>query len=283
MTGFGRAEAERVGVRAVWEVRSVNGKGLDVRPRMPGSLDRLEPAVRGRAKARLARGNVQAALQLDTADATGIAVNDQTATALVAAARHLHEMHGLPMPSAGDLLLMRGVLETASRDVPEGTDDLVLQTLDTALEALVTEREREGAALAAILCEQVDRIAELAEQAAADPSRRPDAIRARMADQVARLAETDLDPDRLHAEAVLLAVRADLAEEIDRLRAHVVSARALVAEGGAIGRRLDFLAQELMREANTLCAKSNAASVTAIGLELKLTVDRFREQVQNVE
>lgn len=283
MTGFGRAEREADGVRVAWELRAVNGKGLDVRLRMPGSLDRMEAAVRGRAKARLARGNVQAGLQLETGETTGVTIKEAAAANLVAAARQLHEAHGLTMPDAGQLLSMRGVLEASSSEPDEGADAIVLATLDEALDALLTEREREGAQLAAVLGEQLDGIARLTGKAAADPSREPEAIRARLATQVARLGETELDPDRLHAEAVMLAVRADLTEELDRLRAHVASARALLSEGGAIGRRLDFLAQELGREANTLCAKSNAAAVTAIGLELKLTIDRFREQVQNVE
>ena len=283
MTGFGRAEAEADGTRVAWELRSVNGKGLDMRLRVPSSLDRLEAAMRNRVKARLARGNVQAALQIDADAGAGVTVNEVVAADLVAAARTLHETHGLPMPDAGSLLLMRGVLEAGPRDTSENADETVLGALDEALDALIREREREGAQLAGVLRGQIDRIAELTEAATADPAREPAAIRARLASQVARLSETELDPDRLHAEAALLAVRADLAEEIDRLRAHVVAAHALLEEGGPIGRRLDFLAQEFFREANTLCAKSNAASITAIGLELKLTIDRFREQVANIE
>lgn len=283
MTGFGRAEGAADGVELAWELRAVNGKGLDVRLRMPGAMDRLEPAVRAAAKRHLARGNLQAALRLERAGTSQLNVDEDAAAELVAAARRLHDKHDLAMPDAGAVLLMRGVLDAGGGECPEGLHDLALATLERALDALVSEREREGATLAVALGEQVDAIERLTEAAAADPSREPATIRSRLGEQVARLFETELDPDRVHAEAVLLAVRADLAEELDRLRAHVASARALLGEGGAVGRRLDFLAQEFMREANTLCAKSNAASLTAIGLDLKLTVDRFREQVQNIE
>jgi uncharacterized protein (TIGR00255 family) len=156
---------------------------------------------------------------------------------------------------------------------------------ETALADLVTARRREGHALLQILTGRLDEIARLVAAAEASPARKPEAIRAKLAEQIAQLLETGtkFDPDRLHQEALLLAAKVDVREEIDRLTAHIAAARELLSKGGPAGRRLDFLAQEFNRESNTLCAKSNDASLTAIGLELKATVDQFREQVQNLE
>jgi len=161
----------------------------------------------------------------------------------------------------------------------------MLTSLDTAIAALVASRRAEGEAMATILARRIDTIATLADAADACPARRPEAIKARLAEQVAGLidASSGLDPNRLHQEAVLLAARADIREEIDRLRAHVGAARELLGKGGPVGRRLDFLAQEFSREANTLCAKAVDVSLTVIGLDLKTEVEQFREQVQNVE
>jgi uncharacterized protein (TIGR00255 family) len=161
----------------------------------------------------------------------------------------------------------------------------VLAGFEQALDALIKERQREGRSLGTVLSERVDAIARLAAAAEANPARKPEAIRARLAEQVKALLATreKFDPDRLHQEAMLLAAKADVREELDRLAAHVAAARTLLSEGGAVGRRLDFLAQEFNREANTLCAKASDVSLTAIGLELRAVVDQFREQVQNLE
>ena len=170
-------------------------------------------------------------------------------------------------------------------DARTARDAAILAVLDQALAGLTEARREEGEALKAIMRDQIDRIESLTERAAADPSRDPAAIRARLAAQVRLLLEAGapLDEARLNAEAAYLATKADIREEIDRLRTHIASARALLSAGGAIGRRLDFLSQEFNRESNTLCSKSNAAAITAIGLELKAVIDQFREQVQNLE
>ena len=194
---------------------------------------------------------------------------------------------GAAAPVVEQLLSIRGVVDIVDGE-DENSDELraaVLATLETSLDALADMRRREGAAIRELLRQRIDKIEALTAAARLDPARSSEAIRAKLTEQIANLLDASpaLDPDRLNQEAVILAVKADIGEEIDRLDAHVSAARELMAAGGAVGRQLDFLAQEFNREANTLCSKSNASSVTAIGLDLKATVDQFREQVQNLE
>jgi uncharacterized protein (TIGR00255 family) len=290
MTGFGRGAAELDGSAFAWELKSVNGKALEVRLRLPPGLERLEQTVRQSVQKRFSRGNVQAGLSLSRTGAQAQpVVNEEFLKDLAGLAQRLQEQFGVAPATADGLLALRGVL-----DVPEALegeearndlDAAILKTLDEALTSLEKARQQEGAALASVLLRHVDAIEGLTLRAEADPSRNPASIRARLADQVALLLDTGapLDEARLHMEAAFLATKADIREEIDRLKTHIASARALIATGGPIGRKLDFLSQEFNRETNTLCSKSNAASVTAIGLELKAVVDQFREQVQNLE
>jgi len=290
MTGFARAAGEHEGTAIAWELRSVNGKGLEVRLRLPPGNDRLEPAVRQQVQRRFARGNLQATLSISTGGRlVQPVVNDAFLRDLAGLARRLEDQYGCQPATADGLLALRGVLEVPEDALGEEArallDAAVLGVLDKALDALETARQGEGEALRTVLSGQLDAIAALAARAEADPAREPAAIRARLAEQVKLLmdAAPALDEARLSQEAAFLATRADIREELDRLAAHVASARALLAEGGPAGRRLDFLAQEFNRESNTLCSKSNAASLTATGLELKAVVDQFREQVQNLE
>ncbi len=290
MTGFARATGEHDGAAIAWELRSVNGKGLEARLRLPPGHERLEPAVRQLVQRRFTRGNMQATLSVSTGGRlVQPVVNDDFLRDLVGLAKRLEDQFGCAPATADGLLGLRGVLE-----VPEGVlgeeeraalDAAVLAVLDAALANLEAARREEGAALGTLLSGQLDTIAALTRQAEADPAREPGAIRARLAEQVRQLldASAALDEARLNQEAAFLATKADIREEIDRLDTHVASARALLAQGGPVGRRLDFLAQEFNRESNTLCSKSNAASLTAIGLDLKAVVDQFREQVQNLE
>lgn len=291
MTGFARASGSLGRARWVWEMRSVNAKGLDVRLRTPPHCDEIEQAARAAAQARLKRGSVQAALTLEKPqDETQVRVNEAALAAVLAAAEAIAKrVPGAGQPSVDAILAQRGVVEFVE---PEETADeraavagAVIADFAGALEELVSARAREGAALEAVLEERLATIADLAARADACPARSPEAVKKRLAEQVEALMGTGvaLDPDRLHQEAALIATRADVREEIDRLVAHVEAARALIAEGGAVGRRLDFLAQEFGRESNTLCAKSNDRTLTTIGLELKAVVEQFREQVQNVE
>jgi uncharacterized protein (TIGR00255 family) len=184
---------------------------------------------------------------------------------------------------------VRGVVEADEADEDEteltAVAEAILKTLDQAIAALVAARRAEGAALGAVLAERLDGIAALTQAADDNPARKPEAVRARLAANIADLlgSSRGFDEARLHQEAILLAAKADIREELDRLKAHVAAARALLAQGGAVGRRLDFLAQEFGREANTLCAKANDVSLTRQGLELRAQIEQLREQAQNVE
>jgi uncharacterized protein (TIGR00255 family) len=290
MTGFARHTASHVDIRVTWEVKSVNGKGLDARLRLPPGFESVEPGARALFTARFKRGNLQATLTIEQ-DAASLrpVVNEALLSEIVAIVERLRTTYDLARPTPEGLLQLRGVLELPQGPrAPEdagATEEAILATLDATLAALESARVAEGDALAAILSRHVDQIAALTQAARNDPARSVEAIRARLASQVALLmdAGAGLDEARLHAEAAFLAARADIQEELDRLDAHVAQARTLLRQGDAVGRRLDFLSQEFNREANTLCSKSNAASISAIGLELKAVVDQFREQVQNLE
>jgi uncharacterized protein (TIGR00255 family) len=289
MTGFGRAAGTVGAWSYLWEVRSVNGKGLDVRLRLPNGLDTVEQQVRALAAKHLKRGNVQMSLQLDCEEqGSELRINQAGLAAAVTVARQVSDAMGEAV-SADAVLAMRGVVETVSADADEDAiaarDAELVKAADIALAALAANRAEEGKRLAGIIAGQLDTIEELTAQAKANPSRTPDAIHERLSAQIERLtgASPALDPDRLHQEAMLLAVKADIQEEIDRLAAHVSAARDLLDSDGSVGRKFEFLSQEFNREANTLCSKSADAALTRTGLELKNTIDQLREQVQNIE
>ena len=291
MTGFARRDGRDSTRRWTWEVRSVNGKGLDIRLKLPPGYEFLEAGTRERIAARIARGNVQASFSM--AEATGttrLRLNEAVLADVAAALAALRaRIPDAAPPTLDGVLALRGVLETVDEadDVAtrEALSGAAFADLDGVLDALVTDRQREGGAIAAVLRARLDAIERAVAAAEASPARQPETIRARLREQIEMLLQASpaLDPDRLHQEAVMMATRADIREEIDRLVAHAAAARALLDEGGPVGRRLDFLAQEFNREANTLCAKANDRELTAIGLELKALVDQFREQVQNLE
>jgi len=290
MTGFAREAGDTGPYRWAWEIKTVNGRGLDLRLRLPPGHEGMGETARQLIGKMLGRGTCHANLTLARAEQTPVArINTAMLNGLIDTVKGLALPPGIASATLDGLLSVRGVVEI----IDEADDEALLARLAAdveagltrALAALVGTRTAEGEALAAILSAQIDRIAELAAAAETCPARQPEAIKARLAAQVAALIDSDrrLDETRLHQEAVLIAAKADIREEIDRLKSHVESVRALLAEGGVIGRRLDFLAQELSREANTLCAKAGDASLTAIGLDLKTVVEQFREQVQNVE
>jgi len=290
MTGFARREGTSGRWRWAWELRSVNGKGLDLRLRLPPGLERMEADVRRMAGETFSRGNMQANLSVSAGENRFETVLNQDALATVLALRD--QLAGIidPEPLKLDTLLsIRGLVEFResedSEDALAARDTDVVSGLVGALADLKLMREQEGTALSRVLLDHVSTIETLTQTIERDPSRSPQEIAERLKAQVAMLLDgtAALDRDRLHAEAALLATKADLREEIDRLKAHVAAARELLAKGGPVGRKLDFLAQEFNRESNTICSKSNASAVTAAGIELKVVIDQFREQVQNLE
>ena len=290
MTGFARTEGEVDATAFVWEMRSVNGKGLELRLRLPQGFEAIEAELRRRAGSRLSRGNVQISLSLrKTDDAPVFSVNEaMLAQVLLLTERLIAGGHAVT-PTADGLLAIKGIIEVAESVVDPVADAArratILNGFDAALDRLVETREEEGALLRGLLDQRLDEMLLLVAAAERDPARSVEAIRLRLAEQVALLIGTGakLDEPRLHQEVAVIAAKADIREELDRLAAHIEAARALLAAGGPVGRRLDFLSQEFNRESNTVCSKSTATSLTTIGLELKVTVDQFREQVQNIE
>lgn len=290
MTGFARAAGSHASWRWAWELKSVNARGLDLRLRAPPGFDAVESEARKRLAALLSRGAVYANLtaQRETA-ASQVRINEAALEALLQVVARLPAREQLRPASLDGLLNIRGVVEITEAVEDETTlaaiGAAMLQSLDSAAASLVRARSEEGAALEAVLREKLDAIAALTARAEASPGRQAPAIRARLEKSLADIAGASpaLDPVRLHQEALLLAGKADIREELDRLVAHVAAARELLADTGAVGRRLDFLAQELAREANTLCSKSNDADLTATGMELRVLIEQFREQVQNIE
>jgi uncharacterized protein (TIGR00255 family) len=290
MTGFARVSFEADGAKYCWELKSVNGRGLEIRVKLPPGLDHLETEIRAAGRDALTRGSCFFALQREGAPGRARLVLDDEALVLVlAAARRLAAVEGIAMPSADGLLAIPGVLQDrgdgADADVAERRDAAALQALASGLEALKAARIEEGRRLKAVIEAQLAAIEERVEAALSVAAEAPEALKARIREQVALLldATSGLDADRLHQEAVLAATRADVSEELDRLKSHVAGTRDLLKSGDAVGRRLEFLAQEFNREANTLCAKAFDRRLTAIGVELKAVIDQLREQAQNLE
>ena len=291
MTGFARLDGRTGRHQWAWELRSVNGKGLDLRLRLPQGFERLEPEIRRIASAHFTRGNIQATLNIQAGEVRVEAVVNEAALQAVLDLRKDLEGKVDPAPIRFDTLLgIRGVVDF--RDVADDPAELealdrdILAGLEKAAAAMAAMREAEGAALTAVLLTQIAAVEKLTSLVETDQSRSPEQIRARLESQIAALLDGTsgaLDRDRLHAEVALLATKADVREEIDRLKSHISAARDLLAKGGPVGRKLDFLAQEFNRESNTICSKSNSAAVTAAGIELKVVIDQFREQVQNLE
>lgn len=292
MTGFTRAAGQHDAFAWTWEIRSVNGRGLDVRLRLPAGFESLEPGVRDAVGKVLKRGSISISLLLNRAGAEGMyRINRDLLDRLIGLAVELRDDDRLSgdAPDLGELLSVRGVVEPAEEIVdPEDAREehkAMARSLGEALEALVGVRQTEGARLASILRDRLDELDTLCNEADAAAAARTETVRERLQAGVAELLAMSpaLPEERLAQECALLAVKADVREELDRLKAHVDGARALLDEGGAIGRRLDFLCQEFNREANTLCAKAGDIALTQIGLRLKAVIDQFREQALNVE
>ena len=290
MTGFARSHGISGPYAWAWELKSVNAKGLELRLRLPPGWDAVETPVRAKAAELLSRGTVQGTLTVTREGVVPIVrVNEAVLSAVIETMRDLAERIEASPPTLDGILAMKGVVEVTDQDEREDerltAEAAVVAGCGRALAALAAMRRHEGVALGTLLNIRLDEIATLTARAEAAPGRRPEAIRARLAEQVAAILGSSerFDADRLHQEALLMASKADIREELDRLVAHVAQARSLLNQGGAVGRRLDFLAQELHRESNTLCAKANDLELTNIGLGLKNVVEQFREQVQNLE
>ena len=290
MTGFARSHGASGPYSFEWELKSVNAKGLDLRLRLPAGWDELEAFAKKRGAEVLARGTVYANLNVKrTGASSSVRINEDVLASIIKVAGQLTGKIDAVAPSVDGLLSIKGVIEVVEPESDEDEDKAAkaaaAAAFDSALASLVEMRRREGASLGQILSQRMDEIELLAKQAEAAPGRKPEAIRARLAEQVAALLATSdrFDADRLNQEALLIATKADIREELDRIASHIAQARELIAKGGAVGRRLDFLAQEFHREVNTCCSKSNDIELTKTGLEMKNVVEQFREQVQNLE
>jgi uncharacterized protein (TIGR00255 family) len=290
MTGYARAAGALPGVGFTVEIKSVNGRGLDLRMRLAAGFDVLEAEIRRVIGKSITRGSLTVSLTVDREGEGGrVVVNHQALEAVLEGFRWLESRVDADKPRLDGILALRGVLEqhetALSADDEEALSAAILTAVAEAVAGLAAARREEGARIAAILSERIDEIAALTKAAEIHPGRSRDAILARLRQQVADLSEASptLSDERLAQEAVLLATKADIREELDRLGAHIAAARQLLASGGPVGRKLDFLSQEFNREANTLCSKSNDVALTAIGLDLKAVIDQLREQVQNIE
>jgi uncharacterized protein (TIGR00255 family) len=290
MTGFARSHGASGPYAFEWELKSVNAKGFDLRMRLPPGWDDLEAFAKKRAGEVLSRGTVYANLNVKrTNPVSTVRINEEVLASIVTVAGVLAGKIDAVAPSIDGLLALKGVIEVVEPDNNETEDKAAkaaaANAFDQALLELLEMRRREGITLGQILSQRMDEIERLASKAEAAPGRKPEAIRTRLAEQVAALLETSdrFDPDRLNQEALLIAAKADIREELDRIASHISQAREMISRGGPIGRRLDFLAQEFNREVNTCCSKSNDIELTNTGLEMKNVVEQFREQVQNLE
>ena len=292
MTAFASRTGDAGPVGWLWEMRSVNGRGLDLRLRLPDGVSMLEQPIRQAVQGAVTRGNVTVNLRLTRDDAGGgLRLDEGALTAVLQALDQVQERAfamgvTLGQPTAADVLAQRGVLVASAADDDNAAliDDL-LRDFNGLLDDFTAMRDAEGAALLALITGQLTRIAALTDLADKAAAGRATAQRDTLQAALARVTDhvADADPARIAQELALIAVKSDVTEEIDRLRAHVAAARDLLAQDQPVGRKLDFLAQEFNREANTLCAKAQSAALTAVGLDLKAVIEQMREQIQNVE
>ena len=290
MTGFARIEGFNEIANWRWEVRSLNGKGLDFRLRLPAGSDALQPEIRKLVAGHFKRGNLQITLDVDRPGSQSLPVlNLPALESVMAAISSIQGKIDCPPPAAEQILRIKGVMETG--DIHDTDEDqaslnaLLIADFKKLLQALEDARTNEGLGICDVLHGQLNQMAQLTRTIEDDPSRSTEHIKQRLAAQLALLLENSngFEPDRLHQEAAILATRADLTEELDRLKVHVDAARQLLTGAGPVGRKLEFICQELNRECNTICSKSNAVAVTNAGLDMKVVIDQIREQVQNLE
>ena len=290
MTGFARADGRHGSYSWNWEVKSVNGRGLDVRCRMPSGFDSLEPDVRRLLGETVARGNFQISLHLmRQSGQTELKVNQVALQHVLAALKTLPEDADLAPARADGILGIKGVLELAESEETDeervARNEALLQSFGRALGELVQARQAEGAKLKDVVANAIDEIGDLAIKASNNASAQPEALREKLKIQIADLLQdsSGISEDRLSQEVALLLTKGDIREEIDRLKAHALAAKDLLQQDGPVGRRLDFLMPAFNREANTLCSKSSDVELTQVGLDLKAVIDQVREQVQNIE
>jgi uncharacterized protein (TIGR00255 family) len=294
MTGFAARKGQGAGFSWAWDLRSVNGKGLDLRLRVPDWIDGLEQGVKAELSRQLSRGNVSLTLKLardEAVMAEALRLNEAMLSGVLLALKQVEDAAmqagvTLGQPTGADVLAVRGVTEASAPETdPAPIRTALLADLPAVLADFKAMRAAEGTALQGVIATQLDRIADLLTQARAEAEARQATAGTTLRAAVAKLLEAadGIDPSRLAQELALIAVKNDVTEELDRLTAHVDAARALLAEAGQVGRKFDFLTQEFMREANTLCSKSQSLGLTRIGLDLKTVIDQMREQVQNVE
>jgi uncharacterized protein (TIGR00255 family) len=290
MTGFASSEGAFAPWSWFWEAKSVNGRSLEVRLRLPPGLDGLEAGVRALAQKHLKRGNLQVAVTIDRVRAgADLKLNREALGIVLAALREIAKEGAFAPVDPASILAIKGVLEAGEEGADEALiarrDTLLLESAEATLVSLKAARLAEGAHIAEILAEFFQKISALADDAAARAALQVPIFRERIKEQVRILLEArqGLSEERLTQELALLAVKSDVREEIDRLRVHVRVGQEMLTSPDAVGRRLDFLSQEMNREANTICSKANDVALTHIGLELKAVIDNVREQVQNVE
>lgn len=290
MTGFGRAEGHFQKYSWLWEIRSVNGKTLDIRMRIPPGLDAMDQHIKNTLKENVARGNVNISLILQKeTDETTVDINEEALDKIVAIAKDISKKHNLPTPSVDRLLSIRDVVaitEMADDDetIAERDNALKASFLD-AVRSFKESRDYEGKATSGMLSNIIDDIERQLLDAEQVASGQSEEIKKRFLEKVEALIDKNqgLDKERILQEVVILATKADVKEETDRLRAHISSARSLLKSSDPVGRKLEFLSQEFNREINTLCSKSSDITLTNIGLSLKSSVDQLREQILNVE
>lgn len=291
MTGFARGSGQDTKISWNWEAKSVNGKGLDVRCRLPQGMEHLEPLVRNKVTGRFSRGNFSLQLAIrENGNESQFRVNRALLDDLVKTAREIQDTTDeIETLRLDGLLAVKGVIETVQdeddEDAKQARQKLVLDDLDGVLAELAAVRGEEGARIEEFLTSQLDLISGLTSAAEKSAEMQPEKIKDKLKRQIDELmtATPALPEERLAQEAALLMTKADVREELDRLKAHLEAVRQLLDEGGAVGRRLDFLCQEFNREANTLCSKAAELELSNIGLELKAVIEQFREQVQNIE
>jgi uncharacterized protein (TIGR00255 family) len=290
MTGFARTSGAVGEFLWTWELKSVNGRSLDVRCRVPQGFEAVDALARQVAAEHLKRGNLAATLSVDDASSRGqVTVNSAALDQIMSLLKDMQGRIDAAPPSLDGILGLKGVLEietpVLAPEIMAARQRAVETGLRQALKELGAMRQNEGSRLRDVVFGHLDEIERLRIAAAQSAGAQPTSIRARLEEQLRELMPEgiEIDPERLAQELALMTGRADVREEIDRLAAHVAATRELISQGGAVGRKLDFLCQEFNREANTLCSKASDLALTNIGIELKAAIEQLREQIQNIE